>query len=173
MSCNIIKSTDERTKHRKEGDRLQSFSSIPFIGHRLLFEVIMEIRSRHIGNQERPGLLALLSSPFRGAVFLWQSANMFSSFCDDGIHAASIIGYRGLLNYIQLPKFRMFAGRITARCLCESVWNVPFSKVFRNEPSSFSRKTSKSRIVERIVFTYFDVKIQCSLYERYRKYIKI
>lgn len=81
----------------------------------------MEIRSRHIGNQERPGLPALLSSPFRGAVFLWQSANMFSSFCDDGNHAAGIIEYRGLLNYIQLLKFRMFVQHITAWYLHESV----------------------------------------------------
>lgn len=71
----------------------------------------MEIRSRHIGRQERPGLPALLSSPFRDAVFLWQSSNMFPSFCDDGDCAADIIGciyiyiHPGLLNYIQLLKF--------------------------------------------------------------------
>lgn len=124
---------DESPKRRiRFSDKFQSFSSVPFIG--LLFETIMEIRSRHIGNQERPGLPALLSSPFRGAVFLWQSANVFSSFCDDGNHVAGIIGCPGLLNYIQLPKFRMFARRITARCLRESVWELPFSKVSRNEP---------------------------------------
>jgi len=53
---------------------------LPFIGHGLLFEAIMEIRSRHIGSQERSGLPVLLSSPFRDAVFLWQLANAFPSF---------------------------------------------------------------------------------------------
>lgn len=142
------KRMDESLKKRsKFSGGFRSFSSPSFIGHGLLFEAIMEIRSQYIGNQERPGLPALLSSPFRGAVFLWQSANMFSSFCDDGNHVADIIGYRGLLNYIQLPKFRMFARRITARCLHESVWELLFLKVFQNErgQSSFSREASKSR----------------------------
>lgn len=91
-----------------------------FVFYWLLFEAIMEIRSQHIGKQEHSGLLALLSSPFRGAVFLWQSANMFFSFCDNDNHTTGIIGYRGLLNYIQLPKFCMFVS-ITAQYLRENV----------------------------------------------------
>jgi len=69
----------------------------------------MEIRSRHIGNQERPGLPALLSSPFRGTDFLWQLANMFLVFAANGSHATGIIGYLELLNYIQLPKLYICA----------------------------------------------------------------
>lgn len=76
-------------------------------------ETIMEIRSRHIGNQEHPGLPALLSSPFEGAVFLWQLANMFPSFATNSSRVTDIIGYPEFLNYIQLPKFRMFVRRIT------------------------------------------------------------
>lgn len=93
-------------------DRFRSFSSLSFIDRGLLFEAIMEICPRHIGNQERPGLLTLLSSLFPSAVFLWQLANVFLNFCDDGTYARDIIGYPELLNYIQLPKFCVFARRI-------------------------------------------------------------
>lgn len=119
---------------KKEADLAidRCFSSPSFISHGLLF-------GRQLWRYVR-GILASKNvrdyrrySPFRGAVFLWQPANMFSSFCDDGNHATGIIEYRGILNYIQLPKFRMFVQRITAWYLHESVWVLPFSKVFRNE----------------------------------------
>lgn len=121
-------------------------SSPSFISHGLFFEAIMEIRSRHIGNQERPGLPALLSSPFRGAVFLWQPASMFSSFCDDGNRAAGIIEYWGLLNYIQLPKFRMFVRRITACYLRRAASAAVFKSIpeWTGSRRCFLEKTSKS-----------------------------
>lgn len=106
-------------RRNRFNDRFCSLSSLClFIGHGLLFEAIMEIRLRHIGSQEHSGLPALLSSPFRDAAFLWQLANAFPSFCDDGNRAAE--HYRvhpGLRNYIQLPKFCIFPRRITTRAV--------------------------------------------------------
>lgn len=87
VKYNGKKCTSELTNCREEEADLTilvvfSFRLLLATGYFWL-EAIMEIHSRHIGNQERPGLPALLSSPFRSAVFLWQLANMFPSFCDE------------------------------------------------------------------------------------------
>lgn len=74
----------------------------------------MEICSRHIGNQERPGLLALLSSPFRGAVFLWQSANIFSSFATMAIMPQTLSGTEDYLIIFNCQSFV---------CFCMSAYN--------------------------------------------------
>lgn len=127
-------------------------------------ETIMEIRSRHIGNQERPGLPALLSSPFRGAVFLWQLANMFPVFATNDSHATGVIGYLELLNYIQLPKLCIFARRITTRSLLESIWKLLFLKARINRNVVLSKNS-----VNRVLLSL----IKYSLYNHYRKIHKM
>lgn len=78
------------------------------------------------------GLPALLSSPFRDAGNSYGNwPTRFVVFAMTRNHAASIIGYPGLLNYIQLPKFCTFSRSITAQCFRESIWKLPFLEIFQ------------------------------------------
>lgn len=66
----------------------------------------MEIHSRHIGNQEPSRITGVIVVAIsKRSLLMAVGQHVFQFLRCDGNHATSIIGYSGLLNYIQLLKF--------------------------------------------------------------------